>query len=132
MDGAAKGGLWLYGTKGAIDLFGGPLLLNASTGGKWQPIETKREPDLPAEYVRGLIRWMEGGPEPPLSLARALGTHEIIMGFYESARTRSLVRLPVRNRRRILGQMIADGTLPLKNRKPYDIRTPDAFKAGYR
>ncbi len=132
LDGAAKGGLWLYGTKGAIDLFGGPLLMNASTGGKWKPIEAKREGDLPVEYVRGLIRWMEGGPEPPISIGRALGTHEIIMGIYESARTRRLVRLPVRNRRRILDQMIADGTLPLRKRKPYDIRTPGALKAGCR
>ncbi|MBM4034388.1 MAG: Gfo/Idh/MocA family oxidoreductase [Planctomycetes bacterium] len=132
LDGAAKGGLWVYGTKGAIDLFGGPLLMNASTGGKWKPIETKGEIDLPIQYVRGLIAWMNGGPEPPLSLARALGTHEIIMGFYESARTRARVSLPVRNRRRILAQMIADGTFHLKTRKPYDIRTPDAFKAGYR
>ena len=36
------------------------------------------------------------------------------------------------NRRRILDLMIADGTLPLKKRKPYDIRTPGALRAGYR
>ncbi|HUT37614.1 MAG TPA: Gfo/Idh/MocA family oxidoreductase [Planctomycetota bacterium] len=132
LDGAAKGGMWLYGTKGAIDLFGGPLLMNASTGGKWKPIEVKREIDLPVEYVRGLVRWMNGGPEPPISIGKAWGTHEILMGIYESARTRTLVRLPVRNRRRILQQMIDEGVLPLKKRKPYDIRTPAALKAGYR
>jgi len=27
---------------------------------------------------------------------------------------------------------IDDGTLVLRERKPYDIRTPDALKAGYR
>ena len=130
--GAAKGGLWIYGTKGAIDLFNGPLLMNASTRGQWQTVKVKQEIDPPICYVRDLVRWMNGGPEPPISIQRAWGTHEILMGFYESARTRSRVALPVRNRRRILDQMIADGTLRPKKRKPYDIRTPDALKAGYR
>jgi len=132
LDGAAKGGMWLYGTKGAIDLFGGPLLMNAATKGAWRAIEVKRESDPPVEYVRDLVRWMNGGPEPRISLAKAWGTHEIIMGIYQSARTRSLVSLPVRNPRRILQQMIDEGALPLKKRKPYDIRTQAAFKAGYR
>jgi len=132
LDGAAKGGMWVYGTQGAIDLFGGPLVMNARTGGKWSLIEAKGQVDPPVCYVRDLIAWMAGGPEPRISLRKAYGTHEIIMGFYESARTRSLVRLPVRNRRRILQQMIDDGALPLRKKRPYDIRTPGPFKAGYR
>ena len=132
LDGVAKGGLWLYGTQGAIDVFNGPLLMNASTGGEWRRVEVRKEIDPPVYYVRDLIRWMIGGPEPPISIYMAWGTHEILMGFYESARTRALVRIPVRNRRRILQQMIDGGTLALRKKKPYDIRTPAAFEAGYR
>lgn len=125
------GGLWIYGTEGVIDLFGGPRLMSAKTGGKWQPIDG-RPVEPPVAYVKGLVRWLDGGPEPPISLARAWHTHEILMAFYESARTRSRVEFPLRNRRRILQQMIDDGCFTLRRRKPYDIRTPDAFKAGYR
>jgi predicted dehydrogenase len=129
--GAAKGWLWVHGTDGALAASDGLLYQNASTKGKWVPVKAK-EVDLPVAYVKALIRWMNGGPESALSMSQAFHTHEILMGFFESARTRSLVRLPLRNRRRILQQMIDDGTLPLKSRKPYDIRTPDALKAGYR
>jgi predicted dehydrogenase len=125
------GGLWVHATDGAIDVFGGPKLMNADTGGKWLPIERK-EVEPPLCYVRDLVRWMNGGPEPRISVRRAWPTHEILMGFYESARTRRLVRFPLRNKRRVLQQMVDDGTLPLKSRKPYDIRTPAALKAGSR
>jgi len=131
LDGAARGGVWAYGTRGALDL-AGPCLMNASTKGKWRPVEVKKEIDPPVCYVKDLIRWVNGGPEPRISIQKTWGTHEILMGLYESARTRRLIRFPVRNRRRILQQMIDDGTLPLKKKKPYDIRTPDALKAGYR
>ena len=127
----SQDGLWVYGTEGAINLFAGPLLMNKTTGGKWQPIEAK-EVNPPVCYVKDLLRWMDGGPEPRISLARAWHTHEILMGFYESARTRRRVTFPLRNRRRILQQMIDDGLLPLRKRRPYDIRTPDALKAGCR
>ena len=126
-----QGGLWVYGTEGAIDLFGGPLLMNKTTGGTWQRIEAK-EPDLPRCYVRDLLRWIDGGPEPRISLRQALYTHEILMGFYESARARRLVRFPLRARGRILQKMIDEGALPLRKQKPYDIRQAEAFKAGYR
>jgi predicted dehydrogenase len=131
-EGVALGGLRVYGTRGAIDLAGGPMLMNASTGGRWSPIEVKREIDPPVCYVRDLIRWMEGGPEPRISIRQAWPTHEILMAFYESARTRSLVELPLRNRRRVLEQMIEECAFALRKKRPYDIRTPDALKAGYR
>jgi predicted dehydrogenase len=131
LDGAAKGGLHLYGTKGAIDLWNGPALMNASTGGTWRRIEA-RNLHPPTCYVRDLVRWMDGGPEPRISLQKAWHTHEILMGVYESARTRRVVRFPLKNKARILPQMIDDGTLPLVRKKAYDIRTPEAFKAGYR
>ena len=130
-----KSGLWVYGTAGAIDLWGGPhgvpLLMSQKTKGHWETIEAK-DTDLPVCYVRDLVRWLDGGPEPRLSFHTAYHTHEILMGFYESARTRRRVAFPLRNRRRVLQQMIDDGDLPLKKKRPYDIRTPDAFKAGYR
>ncbi|MFP4055626.1 MAG: Gfo/Idh/MocA family protein [Candidatus Brocadiia bacterium] len=132
LDGAAKGGLWVYGTRGAVDVFGGPRILNRTTKGRWQTIDVA-EADPPACYVKDLVRWMEGGPEPRIAIARAWATHQILMAVYESARTRSLVRFPLRNKKRILVQMIDDGTLPLKRKKkPYDIRTPEALAAGYR
>jgi len=125
------GGLWIYGTEGAINLFGGPLLMNKNTAGTWRPIQLK-EVSPPVAYVKDLLRWIDGGPEPRISLQQAWHTHEILMGFYESARTRRLVAFPLRNRRRILQQMIDDGALPLRRKRPYDIRKPDALKAGYR
>ncbi|NQT52066.1 Gfo/Idh/MocA family oxidoreductase [bacterium] len=124
-------GLFAYGTEGTLDLFGGPRLMNRKTGGTWQLIERK-EIDPPVCYCRDLARWLGGGPEPRISLRHALVTHEILMGIYESARTRRRVAFPIKNRRRIIEQMIAAGDLPLAKRKPYDIRTQEAFKAGYR
>jgi predicted dehydrogenase len=126
------GGLWIYGTKGAIDLFGGPFLMNESTGGTWQPIEAE-ESDPPVCYCRDLAKWLDGGPEPRISLRQALTTNEILMGFYESARTRTCVTFPLRRRGRILEQMIDAGDLPLqRKKKPYDIRQPESLNAGYR
>ncbi|MFW6161646.1 MAG: Gfo/Idh/MocA family protein [Planctomycetota bacterium] len=128
-----QGGLWVYGTEGAIALYGGPLRMNQNTGGTWEPIEAGESVDPPVAYVQDLLRWMDGGPEPRISLAKAWHTHEILMAFYESARTHRRITFPVRNRKRILEQMIDDGLLPLgRRKKPYDIRTPDALDAGYR
>ena len=59
LDGAAKGGMWVYGTHGAIDLFGGPLVMNARTGGKWSLIEAKGQVDPPVCYVRDLPNWQQ-------------------------------------------------------------------------
>lgn len=126
-----RSGLWIYGTEGAIDLFGGPLLRNKKTGGEWQPIEA-RESDLPVCYCRDMIRWLDGGPEPRIALRQALHTNEILMGLYESARTRRRISFPLRNRRRIIEQMIAAADWPIQRKKPYDIRQPESFKAGYR
>ena len=126
-----QGGLWIYGTEGAIDLFGGPSIMSKTTGGAWKPIEAK-EVNPPVCYVRDLVKWIDGGPEPRISLRQAYETHHIIMAMYESARTHRLVQLPLRNRGYILQQMIDDGLLPLKKKKGYDIRQEAAFKAGLR
>ena len=126
------GGLWVYGTEGTIDVFNGPRLMNRKAAG-WQPVAGgRKQVEPPVAYVRDLLRWLDGGPEPRISLARAWHTHEILMAFYESARSRRRVTFPLRNRKRILQQMIDDGCFALRRSKPYDIRTPDALDAGYR
>jgi hypothetical protein len=51
-----------------------------------------------------------------------------MMGLYESAQTRRLVRLPLERRTSALLEMIADGTLPAPDQPRYDIRSEAALR----
>ncbi|MGF1483344.1 MAG: Gfo/Idh/MocA family protein [Opitutales bacterium] len=115
----------VHGTRGVLKRLGDKgyergltepalYLLNDQAAG-WQPIEVEASMGIAA--VRGLGRpecygpfakmIREGAPHP-LSGENALKTHELVMAFYESARLRRKVYLPLEQDAFPLDLMIAD------------------------
>lgn len=115
---ACPGALFIHGTEGTLRLDrDGFQLQNAGAAG-WQPVAA---PPRPTQFEE-LIAWIEGGDEHPSTGRHARATVEIMMAFYESARVRGLVRLPLPSGPSPLQQMIDDGTLPVEQPGKYDIR----------
>jgi len=73
--------------------------------------------------IAALAVWATGErSEHPGDAHLALRTQEILMGIYESARTRGLVRLPLKTMASPLVAAIQSGTLPIRYPGRYDIR----------
>lgn len=75
-----------------------------------------REIDLFARWVKGEVDAHDQDAH------LCIQTQEILMAIYESARTHSLVELPIKTRLSPLIEMIDSGTLPVKFPGRYDIR----------
>lgn len=112
----------IYGTDGTLILTRSNLrLLNGKTNA-WEVISFKEEDVGTAQAVE-LINWIEGRVKTHRNSAvNNRTTIEILIGLYESARTRNLVRFPLQSGPSPLHQMIEDGTLSVKYPGKYDIR----------
>ncbi|MCD6510183.1 MAG: Gfo/Idh/MocA family oxidoreductase [Thermoprotei archaeon] len=114
----------IYGSNGIMTLTGdGVLVLNDGRKG-WQMI--KAHPQRDTEFSE-LIDWIEGRREHRCSARQARYTMEIMMAIYESARTRSLVRMPLKTKENPLFMMIRSGQLPIVKPGRYDIRLPKSM-----
>jgi predicted dehydrogenase len=112
------------GTDGMIVIgYGGQSIISAK-GEPWAPLAEEPQPSFLEEF----IAWVEGGPEHRSSARQARATQEVMMGLYESAKTRRLVPLPLAKRTSPLLEMIEDGTLPAPDGPRYDIRKEEALK----
>lgn len=112
-----------YGTEGVIRFSGEGGMLAPGRDG-WQSIATKPQPTP----VEELISWIEGGPGHRNEGRIALQAQLILMAFYESARTRAMVKPPYEKAASPLFEMIADGTLAAPGQEPYDIRSEAALR----
>ncbi len=126
----------ITGTEGVIWLSGGTagnvIRLLRHGGSGWETIETSDTPFNNARELEidALAAWATGEIDEHRQDAHlAIHTLEILMGIYESARTHSLVRLPLETKGSPLTAMIDAGDLPLRYPGHYDIRhrsaTPD-------
>jgi predicted dehydrogenase len=85
------------------------------------PVETLEE--LFHRQLRSLAEWARGEvADNPGDARLALATQEVLMAIYESARTHTLVRLPLETRASPLLEMIRSGDLPVRQPGRYDIR----------
>jgi hypothetical protein len=100
-------------------------LLSAGSGG-WQTLPMEPQPT----YLDEFLAELEGGPESRCAGRLCLAAHECLMGLYESARVRQLVRLPVENPGSGLQQMVTDGVLPAVG-EAYDTRSQDALDYAF-
>ena len=122
--GKVRGAHCIVGPEGMIKLGRGDALLLSPESGGWQPIPAEAQLN-PAE---ALIAWIEGGPEHRAKGRVCLEAHVIMMALYESAKTRSIVRNPLLNKKSALNELIEAGTLAVPDQKPYDIRREDALR----
>ena len=87
------------------------------------PPGPERSHDFIAPQIADLARWARGEIETHRGDANiAIQTQEILMAIYESARTHSLVRLPVRTQSSPLIDAIKTGDLEVRCPGRYDIR----------
>jgi predicted dehydrogenase len=112
------GGTMVYGTEGMLRVDRKSADVQNATGAGWQSLATPPRPD---EY-ESLVNWIEGTGDHPCTGRHVRPTIEIMMGLYESARTRGVVRMPLPSGPSPLDRMIEDGTLPVLTPGKYDIR----------
>lgn len=71
--------------------------------------------------------WLEGAPGHRQDAHHTIKSHAIMLGIYESARTHTLVRLPLRTKGSPLELMVEEGALPVRYPGRYDIRHPTVY-----
>ena len=128
----------IAGEKGMITIESRPeqgftansLSLVSSTGQSLE-LEPGDLPEVDADYqqMAEMIAWIrdESGNRQDAHLS--IRSHAIMMGIYESARTHTLVHMPLRTKGSPLSSMVADGHLPVRHPGRYDIRHRTAFQS---
>ncbi len=105
------------------------LTLVSSTG-----TSLKLEPgdlaDVDADYqqMAEMIAWIRDESENCQDAHLSIRSHAIMMGIYESARTHTLVHMPLRTKESPLSTMVAEGHLPVRYPGRYDIRHRTEFQ----
>lgn len=112
-------GALIYGTEGLLKLSGNALYIQNAEGAGWRQLNAPPQSNQFAELI-GWIEGVTGGHRNEAKHGRA--TVEIMMGLYESVRTKGLVRMPLETKESPLVLMINDGTLPVEKPGKYDIR----------
>ena len=119
------------GTEGMILLDGSfagnhdiKLLRSGASG--WETVAYGESNDFAQARAReldALAAWASGDADEHRGDANlAIHTLEILMGIYESARTHTLVHLPIATQCSPLQQMLTDGDLSVEHPGRYDIR----------
>lgn len=111
------------GTEGKVALGeGGKVLLQQDAKAGWQ--ELTPEP-VGTDQYQELIDWIEGRVQTHRGNGRqARYTLEIMMGIFQSMRTRDVVRMPLTVRDCPLHAMVESGELPVLEEGRYDLRAP--------
>lgn len=119
---------WLvHGTEGVLQFTTKSLLSlkTSATGGMSQEVDLSGVE--PSNAFEETFKWAIGEiSDHRTSMAKHRPTLEIMMGIYESARTRGLVEFPLESSESPLDRMIADGSLPVLVPGRYDIRLDEA------
>jgi len=110
----------IFGSEGTMRLTDDGVMLHGRDEKGWRRIEAPQDTNEFAE----LLEWVEGGGQHRCAAEKVRGTMKIMMAIYESARTRGLVRFPLRTRESPLELMVRSGTLRVKKAGKYDIRLP--------
>ncbi|NKB69553.1 MAG: hypothetical protein GKR89_20985 [Candidatus Latescibacteria bacterium] len=113
----------ITGSEGKIALGeGGKILLHQDGQAGWQEIDP---PAVDTDQYEELIQWIEGRIDTHRGNGhQARYTLEIMMGIFESMRTKNVVTMPLTRRDCALDTMVADGTLPVLKEGRYDLRAP--------
>ena len=120
----------ITGTEGVIILPGGDgpdlRVLRAGSGAWEEPVlGTLDSLEARTREITALAEWASGEVAEHREDAHyAIVTQEILMAMYESARTHTLVRLPLRTRTSPLVETIKSGGLPVRYPGRYDTRHP--------
>jgi predicted dehydrogenase len=122
--GKVRSGQLIVGPEGMINVAGREASIMTAESRGWQPIETEEQ----LNPVEALIAWLEGGPEHRARGRVCLEAQSLMMALYDSAKTRTIVRNPLLNKKSALNQLIDDGTLAVPDEEPYDIRREDALR----
>jgi len=113
----------LCGTEGTLQVAWGKglRLMRAGEAG-WDERKPTGESPFVAQ-IRHLVKWVDGEIEEHRSSGeQARSTVEIMMGIYESVRTKGLVRMPLKIKLNPLDEMVEEGVLPVLKPGKYDIR----------
>jgi predicted dehydrogenase len=127
-------GAHIYGSDGMIELTITDLkVMNGKTGG-WQrhvpdgeffnPADDRFEMlEAGAAQARGIADWVSGAvPDYRGEATHGYKALEMVHAVYESARTHTQVRMPLKTLVSPLELMIDSGKLPVRHPGPYDIR----------
>jgi len=114
----------IYGSDGIMIVARNSLLVLNDKERGWQKLEAPPQKDT--EFSE-LIDWIEGRKEHRSSAYQARYTMEIMMAIYESARTYSLIKMPLKTKDNPLFMMIKSGQLPIVKPGRYDIRLPKSM-----
>ena len=88
--------------------------------------------DARRREIDAFVRWVAGEAAGHYQEARwCIRTQEILMAIYESARSHSLVDLPMKTRSSPLVEMISSGALPVQSPGRYDIRHVTSLPSGH-
>ena len=80
------------------------------------------EVDVMLAQVEEMVAWLDGAAEHRQDAHHAVKVQAIMLGIFESARTHTLERLPLRTKRSPLELMVEEGALPVRHPGRYDIR----------
>jgi predicted dehydrogenase len=113
----------ITGSEGILDVDEDSVkLFNGKTGG-WQPIEFERRDPFVGQ-AHGIVDWLDGNVEDYRGEGtKGRATLEILMAIYESVRTHSVVRTPLRTKLNPLDMLVESGHLPIEYPGKYDIRS---------
>ncbi|MCY3801141.1 MAG: Gfo/Idh/MocA family oxidoreductase [Chloroflexi bacterium] len=102
----------------------------ASAAGKSLELGPGDLPEVNAdvEQIVEMIAWIRGESGNRQDAHVCIKSHAIIMGIYESARTHTLVHMPLLTKESPLASMVADGHLRVRHPGRYDIRHRTAFE----
>lgn len=119
---AAPENSFIYGTEGILDIQRASVRLLSAKSTEWQEFKLESTNHVRAQ-IEEFLALLRGDVEAHRGdAAHARTAMEIMMAVYESARTRSLVHMPLDIYGSPLEQMIQDGTLPVTKPGRYDIR----------
>lgn len=116
---------WIAGTEGmmrftrtgirVIPRHSIPSAMNGVTSddSNWVHLELKDETTLHSKQLDELIDWIEGGDGHRNDAHKHRPVIELLMGIYESAKVRDVVKRPLENKASPLQQMIDSGALPV-------------------
>jgi UDP-N-acetyl-2-amino-2-deoxyglucuronate dehydrogenase len=113
----------ITGSEGVLDVDEDNIKLFNSTTGGWKSMEIDRIDPFVGQ-ARGIVDWLDGQVADYRGEGeKGRATLEILMAIYESVRTHSVVRAPLRTRVNPLDLMVESGQLAVEHPGKYDIRS---------
>jgi len=121
----------VQGSDGLMEVGQREVRLLRGSGAGWEVMETGYDDPWVAQ-AHELVEWIEGGPEHRGAAKHGRAALEILMGIYQSARDRAVVRMPLAETANPLDCMVEEGLLPVREAGRYDIRAFLTFEPADR